>query len=38
MLPPAFHRLFRIWFILGWPGFLSVLGIFILMVFRSAFA
>jgi len=38
MLPPEFHRLFKIWFLLGWPGFLSVLGIYVLMVFRSAFA
>jgi len=38
MLPPLFHKLFRIWFILGWPGFLSVLGVFVLMVFRSALA
>lgn len=37
-LPDEFHRLFRIWFWLGWPGFLSVLGIYGLMVFRSAFA
>ncbi len=36
LLPDEFHRLFRVWFILGWPGFLSVLGIFVLMVFRSA--
>ena len=33
-LDAEFHRLFRIWFWLGWPGFLSVFGIFILMVFR----
>jgi len=38
LLPDRFHRLFRIWFILGWPGFLSVLGIFALMVFRPSFA
>jgi len=38
LLPDEFHRLFRIWFILGWPGFLSVLGIFVLMVFRNALA
>jgi len=37
-LPDEFHHLFRVWFWLGWPGFLSVLGIYGLMVFRSAFA
>lgn len=34
-LPPEFHRLFRVWFLLGWPGFLSTLGIFAVMVFRT---
>ncbi len=33
-LNEEFHRLFKIWFWLGWPGFLSVLGIYILMVFK----
>lgn len=33
-LDAEFHRLFRIWFWLGWPGFLSVFGIYILMVFK----
>lgn len=37
-LPTEFHKLFRIWFLLGWPGFLSVLAIYVLMVFRPAFA
>ena len=31
-LPEQYHRLFRIWFILGWPAFLSVLALFYLMV------
>lgn len=31
-LPPEFARQMWIWFILGWPAFLSVLGIFWLMV------
>jgi uncharacterized membrane protein len=31
-LPPEFGRQMWIWFILGWPAFLSVLGIFWLMV------
>lgn len=35
-LPAAYHRLFRLWFLLGWPGFLSVLAIFTLMVLRPA--
>ena len=30
-LPPAYHRLFRIWFASGWPAFLSVLAILWLM-------
>ena len=31
-LPPAYHRLFKIWFWLGWPAFSAVLAIFWLMV------
>ena len=31
-LPPRYHRLFRIWFSLGWPAFLALIGIFYLMV------
>ncbi|MFO1493824.1 MAG: DUF2269 domain-containing protein [Lysobacterales bacterium] len=31
-LPPAFHRRMRLWVILGWPAFLSVIAIFWLMV------
>lgn len=31
--PPArYHRLFRIWFALGWPAFIALLAIFALMV------
>lgn len=33
-LPPLYHRYMRIWFALGWPAFLSVIGIFALMVYR----
>jgi uncharacterized membrane protein len=33
-LPDAYHRLFRIWFALGWPAFLGVIAIFALMIFR----
>jgi uncharacterized membrane protein len=31
-LPPRYNRLFKIWFILGWPAFLSLIVIFYLMV------
>ncbi|WP_445145128.1 DUF2269 family protein [Dyella sp. Tek66A03] len=31
-LPPACSRLMNLWFALGWPAFLAVLGIFWLMV------
>jgi nucleoside-diphosphate-sugar epimerase len=31
-LPAAYHRLYRVWFWLGWPAFLAVLAIFWLMI------
>lgn len=31
-LPARYHRLFRIWFILGWPAFAGVIAIFALMI------
>lgn len=31
-LPAAYHRLFRTWFWLGWPAFLGVVAIFMLML------
>lgn len=31
-LPPHYHLLARAWFWLGWPAFLSMLGIFWLML------
>ena len=31
-----FNRLFRLWLILGWPAFLSVIAIFWLMVAKPA--
>jgi uncharacterized membrane protein len=31
-LPTQYHRLFRIWFILGWPAFAGVIAIFVLMI------
>ena len=36
-LPPAYHRLFRAWFILGWPAFAGVVGIYALMVAKPVF-
>jgi len=33
-LPAAYHRLFRIWFWLGWPAFLGVIAIFALMLWK----
>lgn len=33
-LPLNFYRLFRYWFILGWPAFFSFLIIFYLMTFK----
>lgn len=34
-LPPAYARVMRWWFWLGWPAFVSVLAIFWLMVHKS---
>ncbi len=31
-LPDAYHRLMHIWFLLGWPAFIAILAIFVLMV------
>lgn len=36
-LPPAYHRLFRWWFGLGWPAFAGVLAIYWLMVAKPEF-
>jgi len=33
-LPARYHRLFRIWFALGWPAFLGVIAIFAVMIFK----
>ncbi len=33
-LPERYHRLFRIWFVLGWPAFISMIVIFALMIFK----
>lgn len=35
-LPDEYHRLFRIWFLLGWPAFLSLVAVFFLMVMKPA--
>jgi len=31
-LPAAYHRLFRVWFLFGFPGFGAVLAILFLMI------
>lgn len=36
-LPPGYHRLFRIWFICGWPAFAAVIAIFWIMITRPVF-
>ena len=36
-LQPRFHRRFRTWFVLGWPAFLGVMGLFGLMLTRGYF-
>jgi uncharacterized membrane protein len=36
-LPLRYHRLMRSWFVLGWPAFLAVLAIFLLMVTKPSF-
>ena len=33
-LSMRYHRLFRIWFVLGWPAFIGVIAIFILMIVK----
>jgi uncharacterized membrane protein len=35
-LPEGYHRLFRAWFALGWPSFISMIAIFVLMIFRPS--
>lgn len=36
-LDRRFHQGFRLWFVLGWPAFLGVLGLFALMITRGYF-
>ena len=33
-LSARYDRLFRIWFVLGWPAFIGVIAIFALMIFK----
>ncbi len=33
-LPDEYRRLFRIWFWLGWPAFIGVIAIFVLMIWQ----
>ena len=35
--PPEVHRLMRIWFVLGWPAFAALIGIFVLMITKPGF-
>ena len=35
-LPPDYHRLYRLWFALGWPAFSAVIAIFALMVWKPS--
>jgi len=34
-LPPLYHRMAKIWFLLGIPSFLAMFGVMLLMVFRA---
>ena len=36
-LPPAYHRLFRWWFALGFPAFAAVIAIYALMLAKPSF-
>jgi uncharacterized membrane protein len=31
-LPEAYHRAMRLWFALGWPAFIALMAVFLLMV------
>lgn len=33
-LPERYYKLFKIWFILGWPAFIGLVIVFFLMVFK----
>ena len=36
LLSPEYHRLFRIWFALGWPAFAGIIIIFMLMIMKPS--
>lgn len=36
LLSPEYHRLFRIWFVLGWPAFAGIIIIFMLMIMKPS--
>ena len=36
-LPEAYHRLYRVWFAMGWPAFAGVIGIYWLMLAKPSF-
>ena len=36
MLPERFHYYFKMWFILGWPAFISLLVVFYLMTIKPS--
>lgn len=35
-LPDRYHKLFKIWFLLGWPAFIGLVVVFYLMVAKPA--
>ena len=35
-LPAQYHRLFRVWLLLGWPAFVGLVAVFFLMVLKPA--
>lgn len=35
-LPDEYHRLFRVWFLLGWPAFIGLVAVFFLMVAKPS--
>jgi len=36
LLSPEYYRLFRIWFVLGWPAFAGIIIIFMLMIMKPS--
>jgi uncharacterized membrane protein len=35
-LPEGYHRAMKLWFILGWPAFIELIGVFVLMVLKPS--